>query len=196
MQTLETERLLLRPFRPEDIDFLDRLHGDMEVMRYTLGRLRSHEENVAWLKLVLGLHERDGTGPYLIVRKEDDAPLGRCGFSHFYGYEKDGVDYFYWEKVYNGPEDERKKAKLEIGYSFVPEAWGHGYATEAARAIVDFGFRERNYAYLCALIIAANTASINVAERLGFTRRGDLYVHNQPALEYGCSRKEWLNRNN
>ena len=193
MQTLETERLRLRPFRASDIDFLDRLHGDMEVMRYTLGRLRSHEENVAWLKLVMELHEKDGTGPYLVERKSDGMPLGRCGFSHFYGYEKDGNDYFYWENIYNGPEDETKKAKLEIGYSFSRESWGHGYATEAAAKVRDFGFGEREYPYLCALIMAVNTASIKVAERLGFSRRGELYIHDEPALEYGCTLEEWMN---
>ncbi|WP_321391182.1 GNAT family N-acetyltransferase [Emcibacter sp.] len=191
MQILETDRLILRPFYSTDIDFLDHLHGDMDVMRYTLGRTRTHEENVAYLDLVMELQEKDGTGPYLVERKSDRHPLGRCGFSHFYGYEKNGNEYFYWESIYNGPEDERKKSKLEIGYSFTKESWGHGYATEAALRVRDHGFGDRHYSSLCSLIMKENTASIRVAERLDFSRRGELFIHDQPALEYGSTREEW-----
>ncbi|WP_417318225.1 GNAT family N-acetyltransferase [Emcibacter sp.] len=195
MQTLETDRLILRPFCQNDLDFLDYLHGDMDVMRYTLGRVRTHEENKAYLDLVMQLHEQDGTGPYMVIRKSDNHPLGRCGFSHFYGYEKDGADYFYWETIYNGPEDERKKSKLEIGYSFTKESWGHGYATEAALRVRDHGFGDRRYTSLCSLIMKENTASRNVAERLGFNLQGEMFIHDQPALEYGMTLDHWVQEN-
>ncbi|MBL4612546.1 MAG: hypothetical protein JKY91_02275, partial [Emcibacter sp.] len=46
MTIVETDRFILRPFEAGDIDFLDTLHGDAAVMRYILGRVRSHDENV------------------------------------------------------------------------------------------------------------------------------------------------------
>jgi RimJ/RimL family protein N-acetyltransferase len=60
--------------------------------------------------------------------------------------------------------------ETEVGWALRPEDWGKGYATEAAQACIDWGFREFDFPYLTAMIQPANVRSIRVAERLGMTQ--------------------------
>ena len=65
-------------------------------------------------------------------------------------------------------------SEAELGYELAPEYWGQGYATEAARAMVDFGFRELGLHRVSSLCIAENTASARVLERVGLRLEGRL----------------------
>ncbi|WP_168190323.1 GNAT family N-acetyltransferase [Luteithermobacter gelatinilyticus] len=192
MREIETPRLILRPFREEDINFLDELHSDMDVMRYLTGRVRSHEENREFLDTVMNWYATEGVGLYLVERKADSRPIGRCGFNFFYGYEQDGIEHYAWGPLYDGPEGPEKLVKREIGYTFAKKFWGQGYASEAATAVRDYGFDACGFPNICSLIMKENTASVAVAKRMGFRYAGDLYVHGQPAAEYRMTRKEWM----
>ena len=79
----------------------------------------------------------------------------------------------------------------EVGYLLGRPWWGRGYATEAARAAMDWGFREKGFTDLISLIDPENHASIAVATRLGETRRGETEVMGHHLLVYGISRAEW-----
>ena len=87
--------------------------------------------------------------------------------------------------------------EAEIGYELAPQNWGHGYATEAALAIVDFGFRELGLHRIAAWCIADNTASARVLERLGLRLEGRLrekeYFKGRwwDTLLYGLLESEW-----
>ena len=72
--------------------------------------------------------------------------------------------------------------------------WGHGYATEAAQAAMNWGFDQIGFADLLSLIDPANTRSIAVATRLGESLRGETDLWGHPVLIYGISRAEWKAR--
>ena len=88
-----------------------------------------------------------------IVQKESGGLIGNCGLRR-------------------KPENEWE---ADIGYELSPRYWGHGYATEAARAMVDFGFRELGLQRVSSWCIADNLASARVLERLGFRQERRLH---------------------
>jgi len=183
MTVVETERFILRPFAAPDIDFLDRLHGDEKVMRYILGRVRSHEENIAYLERLLYLEQAHGVGQRLVIRKRDNEPVGRCGISFFYGVEQAGV-VAYEPDPAALPEDAAPVRVVELGYSFLQEAWGRGYATEAARAMRDYGLKVQKFPELHSIIIQENRGSVAVAEKIGARRQGPCLCLGSPAWDY------------
>jgi RimJ/RimL family protein N-acetyltransferase len=81
-----------------------------------------------------------------------------------------------------------------VGYLLGRDWWGHGYATEAARAAMDWGFEQLGFTDLLSLIDPANKASIAVATRLGESLRGDTDLWGNRVLIYGISRAEWAGR--
>ena len=80
-----------------------------------------------------------------ILERESGAFIGRCGFKH-------------WPQF----------GETELGWALRRDAWGKGYATEAGRACIEWGFAELDVPYLTAMIHPRNARSIRVAERLGF----------------------------
>ncbi|MER6916645.1 GNAT family N-acetyltransferase [Streptomyces sp. NPDC000594] len=141
---IETERLSLRPFRVEDAELFVSLHADERVNHYV--GAYSLDKAVDRLRMSQRQWAERGHGILAVHRKEDDAFIGRCGLTH-------------WENF-----DE-----TEIGWTLTADSWGRGYATEAARAVLDWAFTAVKTDYFTAMIHPGNTASVRVAERLGFT---------------------------
>ena len=110
-----------------------------------------------------------------IVRRSDNRLIGNCGIRR-----KSDND-----------------CEADIGYELSPDCWGHGFATEAAGAIVDFGFRELGLRRISSWCIADNTASARVLERLGFRQEGRLrrneYFKGRwwDTLIYGLLSEDW-----
>ena len=182
MYSIETDRLIMRPFTREDVNFLDYLHSDLDVMRFTLGRTRSHNENIAYVKTMMDLHEQK-LGHLVVVRKSDDTPIGRCGFSYFYGVNDGTMDWLYW----GSPDKVTKEGDvfklLELGYTFAKPAWGMGYATEAANAFKEHGYNQLGYDGFSSLVIKENTPSVNVAKKLGAGDIVDCMMHDTPTFD-------------
>jgi RimJ/RimL family protein N-acetyltransferase len=90
--------------------------------------------------------------------------------------------------------------RAELGYWLAAPAWGHGFATEAAQAAVDFGFRELGLARVYAQVLAGNRASLRVLDKLGMVNEGvkRQHVHKARRLHdvvlYGLLRDEWAGR--
>ncbi|MFF8281683.1 GNAT family N-acetyltransferase [Streptomyces albus] len=141
---LETERLVLRPLTADDLDRFVDLHADPEVTRFVPAY--THEQARQRLAEIERQWAERGHGVCAVELKETGAFLGRCGLNH-------------WE-VFD---------EVEAGWTFRRSAWGHGYATEAARACLEWGFAALDVPYFTAMIDPANTASAKVAARLGFT---------------------------
>jgi [ribosomal protein S5]-alanine N-acetyltransferase len=183
MYTLETERFILRPFCLDDVAFLDYLHSDIDVMQYTLGRTRNHEENINYAKTMIDLHDQK-LGHLVVIRKSDNQPIGRCGFSNFYGVEIDGMNWFYW----GSPEAVTKKGdifkRLELGYTFAKDYWRMGYASEAAIACKNHGFIVEHYGRFSSLIIKENIGSIGVAKKMGAKFASECRTHDRVAVDY------------
>ena len=145
---LRTERLLLRPFRKEDLDRLADWQSRPEVARFLYWEPRSREEAEAALAKRFGeanLERDDDVLALAVERREDGLLLG---------------DTSIWLRSV-------EHRQVEIGYVFHPDAGGHGYATEAARALIDFAFKHLNAHRVFARTDARNSASAALLTRLG-----------------------------
>ncbi|HEC01151.1 MAG TPA: N-acetyltransferase [Sphingomonadales bacterium] len=183
MTTVETDRLILRPFTAQDIDFLDILHSDPLVMRYILGRTRSHEENIAYLNRLIEWQADHGIGQRLVIRKEDNQPVGRCGMSFFYGAQVDGIlSYQLDPKAFEG--DGEVTRVIELGYTFQRSEWGKGYASEAAAAMRGYGLNVQKFPELHSVIVKKNKGSVAVAEKIGAKRLTECLCLGSPAWDY------------
>jgi RimJ/RimL family protein N-acetyltransferase len=144
--TLETERLLLRAFRDDDIDAYAALSADPEVMRF-LGGPQARPDAWRSIAAMLGHWVLRGFGVWAVERKSDRALLGRAGIQRPEGWSSE-----------------------EVVWTLGREHWKQGYATEAARAGLDYGFKSLPVAKLVSFIDAENLASQNVAKRLGYSK--------------------------
>ena len=146
MKTIETERLLMRKWDIErDLDDAFAFYGDETTMRFIPGGVKDREQTRASLTRMFERDKVDGFGIWPVVHKTDRRVIGVCGV--FYIPEH-GTD-------------------VEIAWLFNRAYHGHGYATEAARAVMEFSFAELELPILYALIHQDNAPSIRVAERLG-----------------------------
>jgi RimJ/RimL family protein N-acetyltransferase len=128
----------------DDVDAYVGLHSDPDVIAF-LGEMDGALA-VARLEKDDRQWERFGYGLFKLTARDDGRFLGRVGLR-------------YWPQF-----DE-----TEVGWTLRREEWGHGYATEAAVAVADWGFRTVPVPYLTACIEPRNARSIAVAERLGMT---------------------------
>lgn len=140
---LETARLVLRPFLPGDCDAYRALNADPVVRRY-LGGVLTPAEADAERAEIADFFARRGLGMIPVTRKDNGAFLGTCGLSYTPWY-----------------------AELEIGWRLLPDYWGEGYATEAARAWRDHAFGTLGVERLISVADAPNIASHRVMARLG-----------------------------
>ena len=165
---IETERLLLRRFVPvRDLDDFARAVGDAEVMRF-VGRRRpaSREEAAAALEHYERRWRDNGIGHFAIERKSGRSVIGRVGVVFW--------DTAEW-RIVESPEG----AQMELGWLLARDAWGQGYATEAARAARSFVFEHARPPSLASVIAPENVRSQAVARKLGATidRRVELAEH-------------------
>jgi len=183
MITAETERFILRPFETQDIDFLNELHSDEQVVRYTLGRTLTHDENLAYLQRLLDIEEEHGIGQRIVIRKQDGQPVGRCGLSFFYGTEEEGLTSYHFDP-HNVTEGKEVTRVIELGYSFLQKYWRRGYASEAAAAMRDHGLKIQAFGQLHSIIRKENIGSLAVAEKIGAIRLQDCLCNGQPGWDY------------
>jgi len=145
---LETERLLLRRFTEDDLEHLFNLDNDPDVMRYINGGVPAPRELIEQTILPVFLHY-DESHP---------------GFGFWAAIEKNTGDFLGWFCF--RPSDESPKEAI-LGYRLHKTAWGKGYATEAARALIDKGFRKTNIQRVVATTYQDNLASRRVMEKVG-----------------------------
>jgi RimJ/RimL family protein N-acetyltransferase len=190
VQTLETARLLLRPLTRDDLPFLAAMNADPVVARYlATGKPRPEAETRDWLEKTLRWYGEDGAGHLGIVLKEDGRLVGRCGLQPF-EVEQGAEPARAWFGRGSAPTDARTAVVLELGYGLVPEAWGKGLASEASRRMREVGF-SRGEPKLMSVIHADNAASIKVAEKNGFSWRGELDFGGRIFRRYQLTRAEW-----
>jgi ribosomal-protein-alanine N-acetyltransferase len=151
--TLHTERLRLRPFTSDDAEALFALQSDAHVLRYWDAPPWTERSRAdRFLDTCQGMAD-EGSGVRLAVdRVSDQSFIGWCSFSR-------------WNPDFRS---------AGLGYCFVEAAWGHGYATEAAAAVLDWAFDTLDLNRVQAETDTRNTASARVLEKLGFEREGTL----------------------
>ena len=147
--TLETPRLRLRRLVTEDLDDLYKLYKDPEIRRYFPEGVLSREETREELEYFLHGHpEHPELGLWATLDKETGAFIGRCGLL---------------------PWTLEGRYEVEVAYLIDKLYWGRGLATEAARAVADYGFRTLELTRLVSLIDEENRASQRIAEKVGMT---------------------------
>jgi len=171
---IETERLLLRVPRPEDFERYAELLGDANAARYIGGHL---PRAAAWRRFlqVPGAWVVQGFAMFSVVEKTTGRWVGQTG-----PWKPDG-----W------PGN-------EVGWSFHPDAWGRGYATEAATAAIDWAFDNLGWDRMIHCIDPANVPSQKLAERLGSRNLGPVTLpppyEEAPSDAWGQTRAEWQTR--
>lgn len=154
--TIETDRLVLRRWREEDREPFAALNADPEVMRYFVRPL-TREESDRLVDRIEARFEADGIGQWAVERREDGRFLGFTGLAPA-SFEASFTP------------------TIEVGWRFARSAWGHGYATEAGRAALHYGFQVRGLETILSWTSVLNLPSIAVMERLG--------MHHDPADDF------------
>ena len=167
---VETDRLVVRLFRHSDVNAMNRVFGDPEVMRFGNG-VQTSEWVRNWLcRCLENYRQKSGIGPWAVIEKSSEEAIGYCGL-------------FYFPNVCGQPE-------TEIGYRLARSYWGRGYATETARAVLNYAFNILRLPRLISIIDPLNVRSIRVAEKLGMRYEKDVmlegytYPDNVYAIEY------------
>ena len=167
---LETSRLILRPFREEDIDFVAPLMANTDFMRFSLGAF-TREQTVGFLDKLIDWQRRGLPSQFAVIHRNDNRLIGYCGFFH---QQVDEMD------------------EIEIGYRLNPDYWSRGLATEAARAVRDHGFRDLKLPRVISLIHPDNLPSRRVAEKNGMKIEKKTVFRGFPTLVFAITREQWL----
>ena len=175
--TLHTARLRLRPFNDSDVNALFAMHSNATVLRYWDSPPWSERQRAERFIAACRQIAEAGTGTRLAVdRASDGTFIGWCSLTR-------------WNPDYRS---------ASMGYCFDDAAWGHGYATEAARVLLQWAFDTLEMNRVQAETDTRNVASARVLEKLGFVREGmlreDCVVNGEvsDSWVYGLIRREWL----
>jgi RimJ/RimL family protein N-acetyltransferase len=167
---LTTERLLLRKPRLDDAEQLVAAYSDAETMRY-IGDGSTTDLAGTRTAIEKWLARWDANDIGFFVLERDRVVVGRAGF-------------LVWDPeswTVSGLDD---RSEVEIGWTVIPQHWGHGYATEAAFALVEWIDRPR----LISLIQHGNERSVRVAEKLGERYERDVEVRGVQTRLYALER--------
>jgi RimJ/RimL family protein N-acetyltransferase len=174
--TLHTARLRLRPFRHTDADAIFALHSNPIVLRYWDSPPWSDPARATRFLAICEQMAQEGSGARLAIERAGDANfIGVCNL-------------FYWNPTH-------RSAKL--GYVLDVPAWGQGFATEAARALLQWSFNTLDLNRVQSETDTRNIASNRVLEKLGFTHEGtlreDCIVNGEisDSRVYGLLRRDW-----
>jgi RimJ/RimL family protein N-acetyltransferase len=151
---LETERLTIRSWRDDDLDPFAAMCADPRVMA-TLGPVMDRDATAALIARVNAIEAEHGMTFWALERKADAAFIGWCG-------------------LIVGDAETPIVGKPEIGWRLAFDAWGQGYAREAAEATLAWGFGQKGLDRIWAITSVGNKNSWGLMERLGMVRHHDL----------------------
>lgn len=162
---IETERLVLRRFALQDSQNMYLLNQDSEVLKYTgdvpfpnISAAHSFIENY-------DQYEKYGIGRYAVILKSDNSFLGWCGLK--YSPDKDEYD---------------------IGFRFLRKYWNNGYATEASKACIKYGFENLGLTTIVGRAVRQNFASIAVLKKVGLQYYTDFDFEGNDGVIYKIER--------
>ncbi|MEY2546961.1 MAG: hypothetical protein QOG48_2078 [Verrucomicrobiota bacterium] len=167
---LETPRLILRPFREEDVDLLAPYFASPDFMRFSLGPY-SREQTATFIEKIIGWERAGKPSMLAACLRETGALLGYCGFFH---HPEHGIE------------------DVEIGYRLNPEYWNRGLITEGARRVRDHAFADWKLPRIISLIHPENIPSRRVAEKNGMTVEKEITFRGFPTLVFAITREQWL----
>lgn len=166
--TIETERLILRDMELTDAPFFFELNSNPKVTKHTGdGAFINLKEAEAITEYVISQYQKYGFGRWLVIEKETGLPIGWCGLKYH--------------------EDLKM---VDLGYRFLEEKWGKGYATEASKACLNYGFTTLNLSKIIGRASIDNPSSINVFKKLGM-----MYVKTEHFPEHDAVIYETIKEN-
>ena len=154
-QILQTQRLTLREMTLDDLPHISKILQDAETMTAYEGPF-SDEETYTWVKRQLERYRKEGIGLWAVILNDTGELIGQCGIS---------LQNVEGEKI------------PEIGYLFNRQYWHKGYAIEAAKACLDYGFNTLSLPELFTIVRDTNIPSMNVAIRNGMVIRKRFIKH-------------------
>ena len=174
---IKTSRLVLREFVEEDWSDVLSYQSDPRYLRYYPWSDRTEADAREFVQQQIANQSETPRRKFQLVITLPDQPglIGNCG-------------------IRRKPDNEWE---ADIGYELAPEYWGRGYATEAARALVQFGFNELGLDRISTWSISDNRASANVLEKVGLRQEGRLRSNEYfkgrwwDTLLHGMLRDEW-----
>ena len=159
---IDTKRLLLRTFTVDDASLIYELNLHPDVTRYTGDPIRDlqHAQEVLY-QVILPQYALYNHGRWAV-------------------HVKPGLEFIGWCGLKNRPE----RNEIDLGYRFIKEAWGNGYATEAAYACLKYGFEKLHLPRIVGRAMPDNIASLRVLEKCNMQFIGDEVVDDHPAKTY------------
>jgi RimJ/RimL family protein N-acetyltransferase len=157
LNVLETDRLIVRRLSPDDAEFILRLLNEPSWLRFIGDKgVRTIEDARAYiLRGPVEMYSRLGFGLYLVAIKGGGPPIGICGL-----IKRDSLE------------------DVDIGFAFLPEYWGRGYAYEAASAVMAYGGNVLGFKRIVAITSVDNDSSARLLEKLGLRFEGMVKLSN------------------
>jgi ribosomal-protein-alanine N-acetyltransferase len=173
---LETHRLGLKRFTANDYDWLVSLYSDHEVMRYGGGVKTPEQVQAVMRARILDYYDaHPGLGAWQTVERTTGTPVGFHALNNIHG-----------------------ESIIQIGYFLLKPAWGRGYATEMARALLRYGFVELALPHIAGIAERENVASHRVLTKIGLHRNGERafphpsYAHAGPMPWFERTASDWI----
>lgn len=167
---IETERLLLRRFTPADFETMYALWTDGESMRYVQPEGWPHnvEDSRALFARSMRFFDEHGFGQFAVVPKQERRVIGYCGLKFL-----------------------NEAREVELLYGVFKEFWNRGLVTEAARAVLRYGFEAAGLGRIVAVALPDNVGSWRVMEKLGMRREGLTEHKGYRVVRYSLARDEF-----
>ncbi|MEG3835202.1 MULTISPECIES: GNAT family N-acetyltransferase [unclassified Microcoleus] len=167
MQEIETARLYLRQFTPDDLDELYRIYSDAEIMKYLRG-VKTIEETEIAIHTMLKRWAENNFGMWALVHKIDHKMIGRCGLAFL-----------------------DQTPEVELGYALDKLYWNQGLATEASFASLNYGFKILKLERIVAIARPENIASQRVIQKVGMKYEKNARYYETDVLYYSISRESY-----
>lgn len=174
---LETERLILRELQESDLKGIFELDSNPEVHKY-LGKkpITTYQQAEAIIAFIKQQYEQRGIGRFACIEKTSGDFIGWSGLKLNQG-EKEELNGF--------------TNFIDIGYRLIPKFWGKGYASEAAFACLDFGFKEMNYDIVYGAAETENIGSNKILQKIGLRYVNDFVFEGHEAKWYELKKSDY-----
>jgi [ribosomal protein S5]-alanine N-acetyltransferase len=168
----ETPRLILRQFTEDDAPLMLQLNSDPEIVKYVHERILETEEQARNILVNITLPQyKINLGRWAMHTKTNNEFIGWCGLKYL-------------------PEND----EIDLGYRLVKNAWGKGFATEAAHHTLEYGFNELNLKLITGKAHVENIASIKVLEKIGMVFISEGIEKDCPVRTYTIANPNPLNK--
>ncbi len=156
---LETDRLIVRPLNETDLNDMFALDSNPKVHQYLGNKPITHkQEALNYIKSTIKQYNTTGVGRWAVIEKETKSFIGWCGL-----------------RLYNDMTFNNKTNFYDIGYRLLPKYWGKGYATESAKACLNYAFSTLNLNTIYGITEKENAASHAVLLKIGLNYIEDFY---------------------